>query len=275
MTPPWRPPGSDPAQFEALHDDIPPWMEVPFNTWMVAAVESSRMTIAREYDTLSRRVPPLHGSAAAGIASVRRALGATEVFEFVDYVVYRQSQRATPTELQSNRNLETILMQNGSAWRVGTRAGSVGLERRVPEGVQAAAEAAMTTTGTAGQLLSEAWRSTFGVSPDPSTAYSKAVKAVETAAIPVVLPANDRATLGTVIQTLNEQGDWKLPFTKEHADSPTNLLVVDMCRVLWSGQTDRHGANDSHPPTQAEAEAAVLLAVPLVQWFSNGSIARV
>ena len=52
--------------------------------------------------------------------------------------------------------------------------------------------------------------------------------------------------------------------------------VPGMMRALWAGQTDRHGG-DSDPAlviTQEVAETAVLLAVPLVQWFTSGAVAR-
>jgi hypothetical protein len=48
-----------------------------------------------------------------------------------------------------------------------------------------------------------------------------------------------------------------------------------MMQALWTGQNDRHAGQSGYTPsTQAEAEAAVMLAVPLVQWFSSGAIAR-
>ena len=46
-----------------------------------------------------------------------------------------------------------------------------------------------------------------------------------------------------------------------------------MLRLLWEGQTDRHG---SLAPTTAvgpdAAEAAVHLAIVLVQWFQAGAV---
>jgi hypothetical protein len=40
------------------------------------------------------------------------------------------------------------------------------------------------------------------------------------------------------------------------------------------GQESRHGGNGYRKPTQVESEAAVLLAVSLVQWFTSGVLAR-
>ncbi|MDQ3679176.1 MAG: hypothetical protein M3378_01260 [Actinomycetota bacterium] len=50
-----------------------------------------------------------------------------------------------------------------------------------------------------------------------------------------------------------------------------------MGSVLWNGHTDRHGSDDqrmSVPITQEQTEAAVHLAVVLVQWFASGAIRR-
>jgi hypothetical protein len=46
-----------------------------------------------------------------------------------------------------------------------------------------------------------------------------------------------------------------------------------MAEALWVGQESRHGGNGYRKPTRAEAEAAVMLAVPLVQWFTSGAVA--
>jgi hypothetical protein len=51
-------------------------------------------------------------------------------------------------------------------------------------------------------------------------------------------------------------------------------LVADMCAALWQGQQSRHRANGYRKPNQEETEAAVLLAVPLLQWFTTRQIAR-
>ncbi|MBX9151808.1 hypothetical protein HCG77_28960 [Rhodococcus qingshengii] len=167
-----------------------------------------------------------------------------------------------------------MLVEAGSAWKVGVRAGRLGLEKRVPEGVQVAAESTFAITGNAGRQLAEAWAAAFGVDPDPSKAYSRAVKAVEDAAIPVVSPLNGNATLGTVIRDIENQGDHKLPMTREHPNAIQGDVLVGMLRVLWVGQHDRHGNSALPPVSQEEAEAAVVLAVTLVDWFATGKIKR-
>lgn len=169
--------------------------------------------------------------------------------------------------------LETILHEGGSEWRVGTRADNPGLEKRVPQGVVDSAEAIMASTSTAGALLSEAWHAAYGRSPDPEEAYEKAIKAVEEAGTGVVSPKNVRASLGTMARDMENQKDWALPLGDD-PKHPSADVVYRMVQSLWAGQESRHGGNGYRKPTPAEAEAAVLLAVPLVQFFSAGLVAR-
>lgn len=143
----------------------------------------------------------------------------------------------------------------------------------MPEGVEIAAIEIISRSGSAGSLLAEAWQACFGIDPDPEDAYEKAIKAVEEAGVHLVSPKNVKATLGTMCSDMDNQGDWRLPLG-EVAKYPSNDAARKMARALWSGQESRHGGNEYRKPTQEEAEAAVLLAVPLVQWFTSGVLAR-
>jgi hypothetical protein len=196
--------------------------------------------------------------------------GVDDVIPFVDFLVAVVSADVLgDTKLAV---LEDILATSGSAWKVGNRDGHPGLERRVPVGVQEVADHVMNVAGDAGRRLSEAWHAVFGVNPDPSKAYGLAIKAVEDAAKPVVTPKDRLATLGKMNNVVRDQG-WSLPLQREDPNSPTSEVLLGMMRALWSGQVDRHGGSDEseHCVTQVAAESAVLLAVPLVQWFSSGA----
>jgi hypothetical protein len=169
--------------------------------------------------------------------------------------------------------LEDILRAGGSEWRVGKRSGNAGLEKRVPQGVADAAEAVIANSSTAGALLSEAWHAAFGRSPDPEEAYEKAIKAVEEAGAEKVAPKNGKATLGSMARTMEAQKDWALPLGDD-AKHPSADSAYKMVQALWAGQESRHGGNGYRKPTPDEAEAAVLLAVPLVQWFTSEVLQR-
>jgi hypothetical protein len=51
----------------------------------------------------------------------------------------------------------------------------------------------------------------------------------------------------------------------------THPTLVSMLEALWVGQSDRHGGNlPPIPVTTEAAQAAVLMATTLVQWFQSG-----
>jgi hypothetical protein len=108
-----------------------------------------------------------------------------------------------------------------------------------------------------------------------STQHPSPFKAVEAAAIPVVSPANAKATLGTVIRDLeNQQARWRLAVAAPSGTDPIAPLL-GMLRLLWQGQTDRHGSGGPTVAPSAEAAAAAVhLAATLVQWFRAGVVSR-
>ena len=171
-----------------------------------------------------------------------------------------------------------ILSRSNSAWKVGERAGKRALVRRVPEGVQVAADAVMRSAGRgAGVRLARAWEELYGLNPDPSKAYSLAIKAVEDATVKLVCSKHPAPTLGTVISDMENQKDWRLPMAREDSRALTKDVVIGMLRVLWCGQHDRHGSGEPEKPgnvSREEATVAVLLAVTLVGWFDAGIVAR-
>lgn len=172
--------------------------------------------------------------------------------------------------------LKTYLLDAGSAYTVADAGGGrCYLTDRVPEGVEVAAAAAFRYAN-GGNRLASAWEAAFGINPDPTRAYSMAVKAVEDAAIPVVCPNDTSATLGKVIGQVNA-GTWKLPHLREDPNAPTHDVLVGMMRTLWVGQHDRHGGPSSvgvPAVTQEEAESAVMLAVTMVGWFETAKVAE-
>lgn len=273
--------GQTAEEAAALHEGVPVWMSNVMWAWLARILdppgmgEQRRLGLVDEFEQRRQSKAPVTSVfASRGVPGLRAAWdGERDVIPFVDYALANMKEydlrgRITP--------LQDLLERNGSAWKVGTRDGYPGLERRVPLGVQEAAEHTMATAGEAGKRLSEAWHTAFGVTPDPSKAYALAVKAVEDAAVPKVCPTDSMATLGKVISTLRSQGDWSLPFAREDQHVSNADTLLGMSKSLWAGQADRHGGNPDPTLviTQEAAEAAVMLAVPLVQWFTSGAAAR-
>jgi len=282
MTNEWRPLGLTEDDQSTLFEGVPTWMDhslwkwlVPYLVFRERADTRLRVELVAEFDRRVRAWDPLSNAIKKGVPVFQqRFVGDEEsLLRFVDFCLMKYEQisgGADPEEL------EEVLLQSGSAWKVGVRKGFSGLERRVPVGVQDAAEHVIAAGGSAGLRLSAAWHAAFGRTPDPSKAYSLAIKAVEDATKPVVSPKDRLATLGKMNNVIRDQKNWSLPLAREDANSPTSEVLLGMMRALWAGQADRHGG-DPDPSltiTQEAAEAAVLLAVPLVQWFISGAAAR-
>lgn len=192
-----------------------------------------------------------------------------EPLQIADYLL-AHVDRGTPDDL------DAILKRAKSAWTIGSRAGRAALVRRVPLGVQVAADAVMARAGRAGVRLAKAWEELYGMEPNASAAYGLAIKAVEDAAVPVVSPTNTKATLGTVLAQIEQQGDWQLPMEREHDRAPSREVLIGVLRMLWHGQHDRHGGQPSAPGDVSveEATVAVSLAVTLVNLFNATAVAR-
>jgi hypothetical protein len=274
--------GMSPEEQAELVDGIQPWMREDIKLWLAQAISMRTPTglvvnhaLIRDFDRRARLVDPLDRYLKIGVTTFESQLyGNPDLYiRMLDFLVWEGAQRAGDNSGYLEV-LNSALEAGGSCWKVGTRGGVPGLEKRVPQGVQQAADAAMAVPGHAGTLLSEAWHAAFGVNPNFEKAYSKAVKAVEAAVIPVVSPNNASATLGTVLGQMRSDNDWGLDMTKEHSTHTSAHVVLGMAQALWTGQADRHAGNTYTPSTQAEAEAAVFLAVPLVQWFGSGCVAR-
>lgn len=276
MTPPWFPPGADRAAFETLVEGVPPYMEQPLMGWMSSVFRNNSRSILQRYDSAAQKVSPLSPKATFGHNYIWNELQAVgELVQFIDFLVFLSEEPSTGVSRKDANALEQILEQNGSVWTVGQRDGEPGLERRMSEGVAVAASHIMAEPGHAGKLLSGAWHAAFGREPDHEKAYAQAVKAVEAASVPVVKPGDTKATLGTVIAKMRQDSDWSYPTDREHGAASPSTVLLSMLQSLWTGQNDRHAGQPDYSPTSREsAEAAVIMAVTLVQWFTSGAVAR-
>lgn len=277
----WRPLGAEnDPNYEGLHDGIPSWLAPSFWAWVRGQFSRSssggRMVLLNT-DLLHQAERVLRftvGYEGVGLDTGVNHLRTAVIrrgweLKLADFLLSSQGLYAHPEEVRD------MLEEAQSLWTVGTRAGKPGLIKRVADGVQVAAEATMRTAGHAGARLAEAWAAAFGFDPDPSKAYLLAVKAVEDAAIPVVLPNDQNATLGKVIARMRD-----LPYSfavpRERGEVTSQAVLLSMLSLLWNGQGDRHGGlpDASVSISQADAEAAVLVAVPLVQLFASESVTR-
>lgn len=295
----WRPLGVDTeeqiAEYDALHDGVPAWMQAGFWAWVRGSLIIRRRTSGGSYSQ-SNFVDMLNTDLAEEMCQrLQIPLGNLRA-PYVDYTKGREQLTAALRTLReasgkalqiadyllahggagSAEELAAILARSKSAWQVGTRQGKPGLVRRVPLGVQVAADSIIARTGRAGVRLAQAWEELYGLEPNASAAYGLAIKAVEDAAVPTVSPTNGRATLGTVLAQIEQQDDWQLPMEREHDKAPSREVLIGMMRMLWHGQHDRHGGQPSAPGDVSidEATVGVSLAVSLVNLFHAGVVAR-
>ncbi|WP_139179742.1 hypothetical protein [Curtobacterium sp. MCBA15_007] len=288
MTDHWRPLGAmdDDENLDGPHEGVPTWLEHSLWDWIDGFFSVTEWSGTYQFDNfnaeLARRVErmcrvsiPYSGSEGSlGRLAVHRSFVEESLrLRLVDYLL---AFEATPDE-QNQLNL--ILYEAGSVWTTGARSGSQGLLRRVDESLADAVSEAVRQ-GHAGQRLAKAWNSAFGLHPNPSMAYSLAIKAIEDAAKPVVTPNDAGATLGRINGQISADPRWTLPFQRADSRYTSNDALAAILRTIWAGQVDRHGGDvepgEQEPVavTPGAAEATVVLAVAIVHLFTTGAVAK-
>lgn len=278
----WRPLShrSDP-DWDAPSEGIPNWLKKSLEDWVEAQITDSHGGPDRgKLQTIERALKSSldwsYGETSAKIVLLQtRASSPDDYLELIDAILYDLSGTVEADELSE------ILNHGGSTWTVvprddGPHHYHFGLERRIEPVVADAAREVMSSAAKAGQHLRIAWHAVYGRAPKPTEAYWESVRAVEAAGKPIVSPTNDGTTLGTMINDLSAApSKWRMTLQPKAGVDPIQTLM-SMMRLLWKSHTDRHGTPDeSVDVSEAEATAAVYLAVTLVQWFSAGSVVRV
>jgi hypothetical protein len=168
--------------------------------------------------------------------------------------------------------LRRILLEAGSVWTVDPSAPR--LARRVEPTLELTYAELVGAGGVASQLLQEAWGDIYGQQPDPSDGYRQAIRAVEAVSCPLILPRDNTATLGKVIGHMKaNRNPWSFVLPGNGRDVDPQDAVLDHMRLLWTSQYDRHVTNGTAlSVSQPEAEAALPVAITLVQWFTGGAI---
>jgi hypothetical protein len=270
-----------------LHEGVPDWLVRPLLDWLERALNERtvQMVAARMRISLLASVDPprtLCGELEQRVSfsfDKRR----WDLLDAIDYLIQVDWDELKLPDIASGEPLpgsdklsllQRILVEGGSAYHVSIP--HQRLERRVEETAAKAFERSASVSGDeAGPHLRRAWTATYGLHPDPTTAYREAVRAVEAVACPLVLPNDPKPTLGRVISHLKDASDkWAVAIPGGGAAGGVAPLVA-MLELLWTGQVSRHaGASTSRDQQQIEAEAAVSLAATLVQWFAVGVVRR-
>lgn len=166
----------------------------------------------------------------------------------------------------ADSGLDRMLLDGGSAWAVAS--GGKTLERRVDASARKQFEAATSAADDASRELAEAWANAYGRDPNPSDAWDHAIKAMEAALWPVVVPNNPKATLGTIEKAIAAKpSKWGFGLDSNSIGSMETLHAL--LKMAWPNP-DRHGTGATRTPTQTEAEAVVHISVTIVQWVRAG-----
>ncbi|MET9090953.1 hypothetical protein ABZX72_02570 [Streptomyces cyaneofuscatus] len=260
---------------DALHEGVPDHLLRPLQQWVYQMAERSNRYIGKTMCLRLRLTVPAKTNASWRLSQQE----GIELLDAVDEILAFLIEMDVRDHYEVHA-LGNLLDDAGSAYRVTDD--NSGLELRVSTGVseamrQTIADAtALTSTGSASDHLTTAWRAAYGLHPDPERAYSEAIKAVECAAHAVIQPNHKRATLGTMLGELKGPARPKFTTVLTTTDTKDPIAPVEeLVRALWDGQTSRHGKQTpTAPETLEAARASVHLAATLVQWFSSGAVVR-
>lgn len=266
---------------DVLHEGVPDWLWSSLVGWLSTYISDTYGPSEGAVRDIERqcRVPLNWRTGVDGAADslLQRMMEDHDLaLEVINLVLSYSHRASTYSERETKlTSLEIMLEGAGSAWR------DVGgdpphLEKRVPDEVR---DRYLLTArqGRPAEHLRQAWKKMYGRDPDPSSAYREAVRAVEAAATPVILPDDANATLGKMIGAIRDKPEkWSAPLGDD--ERPGSDVIREMMGGVWYGQHDRHGTPDQDRPISVnaeEAEAALHVAITLVHLLDAGLMRRV
>jgi hypothetical protein len=204
------------ANADALYEGVPAWLVSSLREWVKPKLKWQKRsgqnrygaTFTTRYDTavMHQMELRLHTyldwstSDAAVLSVLNKAVQEPDtLLGAVDLLLHQQNWDKNRSNIE---RLEDILRLGSSAWMVNDD-DNPRLVRRVDATYEAEAKSAMER-GKAGKLIRAAWVGAYGREPNASHAYQQAVRAVEAAAQPIILPDNDTATLGQIIPAIKQ-----------------------------------------------------------------------
>lgn len=294
----WVPFGMEEGKPSVLVDGVPDYMKKSLIDWMMQAElllccggtsiygekwldEDTRYELIKEFDRRTRQES--HLCDVAPNKYFEESMNADLIgLQYTDFLLMkldedmRDEQCIFPSseEFHSHiQNLDTILEESGSKWRVGERNSICGLEERVDPAMQQMVDNAMDSSSGYGQQLSEAWHYMFGREPNYSAAYAAAIKAVESIALPMVEPNNKDSTLSKASRVMRDQ-HWEFQIEAREENNVPGGVIQLLMSGLMNSQPDRHGGPDSGVVSKEKAQVAVYSAVFLIQCFKAGLVRR-
>jgi hypothetical protein len=279
--PEWRPlskRGKADATLDSPTEGLPPYLLGPVAQWMASVCRNRRGGMRDEALTrLQLRFklePPLSREPRLGDLISRMEVDEDFGLDVLDYMLHHVGDFTDEYDrpIATAAGLAGVLNLGGSAWEVvPTDDGAAYQLARRAVGPVREAIADLPASSRGHQHLVAAWNRLSGRNPDPSGAYREAVRAVEAAAKPVILPDNDRATLGQMIAAMRDKPE------KWQTTMGTVNHVCETMETVWTSQLDRHGTDDESVPlnvSQPEADAAFHWCLTLARLFVGGHVRR-
>jgi hypothetical protein len=287
----YRPPSkrdvSD-EDLDTLHETVMPWMVAPLARWLRPFVVSGEghdavvnlgfiegLEMAHRMRVSLNRQQVMHDIECLLESEPMFGIDAA-AFALSTILIVRTPERSRKgRRYDAVEPLDHLLARSGSVWQVtepDVEGGEDGLKaliltRRDLAAAKPALAAIRSQDARAGRLLTDAWTAIATRDPRPGEAYDKAVKAIEVAAHPVVEPNRAKATLGSIIGTMNaDPAKWSFILGDIQ-------VVIDLAQRVWKSHL-RHGTQGRDENTPAEAEAAVYAAIALVRYFLGGMVKR-
>lgn len=267
------------SDLEVLRDGIPVSLRPALFTWMLRQLNDGRMGSTSpqwlNFIQSSLRIDlgydPASSPLARDLLERIETMGTKWVLRVVDLLLSAQEFSHFSSMPHDFTDLQAHLELNGSVFKIGHDETTYRLTRRLPDGTADLARESIGVGGVSGTYLAKAWNLAYQLQPDPSAAMTEAIRAVEAACIPVVLPRDGAATLHKCIKTMRDQGDWELILTTSDG-YPSHSKTLDlMLETLAKAQSDRHVGQ---APTERQAQAHVQLASTLVSWFASGAVVK-
>jgi hypothetical protein len=153
------------------------------------------------------------------------------------------------------------------------------LVKKIDDTVWASYEMAVSPGDHAAHLLESAWAKQFSRDRDPAGAWDDSTAAVEALLRPIVSPRDEAATIGKMIQAIQDAPHaWycRIPDRDWHGVPVGGVafFVNALCNLMY--RPDRHGtAHSSSEVTVEQSGMVVLQAVTVVGWLRQDGFGRI
>lgn len=236
---------------KSLHEGVPDHLAYQVHDWLASALTRGGERIATSI--AARLEVPLRSSSYTAADQLYSACR-TDEWLCLDVIDMTLRGKLGPSD-----PLDKFLVLGGSAYI----ATADGLELRVGDEERAAFSAASALHDEISEELKTAWSHIYGLHPDPSDAWDHAIKAVEALLAPVIVPDNEKATLGSIVHAMEAKPQkWTLSLDSSGSSSDVGAVAA-LLRLMWPNP-DRHQGNNPRKPRQDEAERVVQIAVLIV-----------